>query len=111
MARLKGSKTKKPTAYYGRTEQIKSKFGSNAYRDWGKLGGNPCLLRERASGMNKMDNVVSNQLVEGFFSELETLCRKYNLSIAHEDNQGAFIIQRYKHSNMIWLKSASRETK
>ncbi len=56
-----------------------------------------------------MDNTVKNQNIDSFLNELETLCRKYDLSIAHEDNQGAFIIQRYKHSNMIWLKAAMRE--
>ena len=45
MARLKGSKTKKPNAYAGRTRRVKRKYGANAYRRWGKKGGNPALLK------------------------------------------------------------------
>jgi hypothetical protein len=47
MARLKGSKTKKPNAYAGRTKRVKRKYGANAYKKWGKLGGNPILLKNR----------------------------------------------------------------
>lgn len=56
-----------------------------------------------------MDETVKNQNIDSFLNELEVLCRKYDISIAHEDTQGGFIIQRYKHSNMIWLKAATRE--
>lgn len=47
MARPKGSKTQKPNAYAGRTKRVKRKYGANAYRKWGKLGGNPILLKHR----------------------------------------------------------------
>ena len=47
MARLKGSKTKKPNAYAGRTKRVKRKYGADAYRKWGKLGGNPILLKSK----------------------------------------------------------------
>lgn len=56
-----------------------------------------------------MYNETTNQRIDHFIKELTMLCVKYHLSIAHEDNQGAFIIQSYKHENIIWLKSAIRE--
>lgn len=42
--RPKGSKTKKPDAYAGRTERVKQEYGGSAYHEWGKKGGNPLLL-------------------------------------------------------------------
>lgn len=45
MARPKGSKTKNPNAYAGRTEKVKGKYGDDIFRRWGKLGGNPMLLK------------------------------------------------------------------
>jgi hypothetical protein len=60
---------------------------------------------------NRINEVAYDQRIVLFLNEIETLCRKYDLSIAHEDNQGAFIIQRYKHSNISWLKSAIRDAR
>lgn len=53
MARLKGSKTRKPNAYAGRTRRVKRKYGANAYQRWGKKGGNPVLLRLRKKKAKK----------------------------------------------------------
>ena len=47
MARLKGSKTRKPNAYVGRTRRVKRKFGADCYKRWGSLGGNPILLKSK----------------------------------------------------------------
>ena len=41
-----------------------------------------------------------------FLDEIETLCKKYNLSIAHEDGQGSFIIADYNELNINWLNNA-----
>jgi hypothetical protein len=43
-----------------------------------------------------------------FLDELELLYRKYGLSIAHEDNHGAFIIERFSEDNLEWIKCAHR---
>ena len=42
-----------------------------------------------------------------FMEELEALYKKYDLSIAHEDQQGAFIIEKYSETNMEWIKEAT----
>lgn len=44
--------------------------------------------------------------VTGFLEEYQQLCEKYGLSLAHEDNHGAFIITEYKEDNIDWVKSS-----
>ena len=39
-------------------------------------------------------------------AEIEAICKKYDLSISHEDSQGAFEIEIYKQGNIDWLKTA-----
>ena len=46
--------------------------------------------------------------IEIFLKELTNLCKTYNLSIAHEDRQGSFIIEKYDKDNIAWLYSASK---
>lgn len=41
-----------------------------------------------------------------FLKELESLFIKYNISISHEDQHGAFILEKYKQSNLEWLNQA-----
>ncbi|MBP2657918.1 MAG: hypothetical protein H6Q69_950 [Firmicutes bacterium] len=41
-----------------------------------------------------------------FLNDLVAVCKKHNLSIAHEDNQGAFLIDEYKQKNIEWLMNA-----
>jgi len=41
-----------------------------------------------------------------FIEEILKLYKKYNLSISHEDNQGAFIITRYSKENENWFREA-----
>lgn len=42
-----------------------------------------------------------------FMEELEALYKKYDLSIAHQDQGGAFIIEKYSDLNMEWMKEAT----
>ena len=44
-----------------------------------------------------------------FFSEIEEVCRKHGLSIAHEDYQGAFQIVTYDEKNISKLKRAEKD--
>ena len=34
--------------------------------------------------------------VERFMEQVSRLCKEYNLSLAHEDRHGAFVIEEYK---------------
>ena len=45
--RPKGSKTRDPSVYKSRTRQVKHKYGADAFKKWGKKGGNPILLKHR----------------------------------------------------------------
>ena len=42
-----------------------------------------------------------------FYKELNELCKKYNLSISHEDCHGDFEIENYDEKNMDWLMNAT----
>lgn len=44
---------------------------------------------------------------KNFLEELCIICRRYNLSLAHEDTQGGFIVEHYSEHNEAWLKEAS----
>ena len=50
------------------------------------------------------DQKIEN--AEKFLDEVVILCLKYNVSIAHEDTQGSFIIEEFKESNIMWLEQA-----
>lgn len=47
--------------------------------------------------------------VNGFLTEIEAICRKYGLSISHEDCQGSFQITNYSEDLLDWIKKASIE--
>jgi hypothetical protein len=44
-----------------------------------------------------------------FIEEIIAISKKYELSIGHEDQQGAFIIEPYSEGNSMWLRSAFEE--
>jgi hypothetical protein len=46
----------------------------------------------------------SKKRVTYFLPALEKLCKKYNISISHEDGEGSFIFSEYDESLMKWLK-------
>lgn len=41
-----------------------------------------------------------------FFEDFNNLCKRYNLSISHEDGHGAFILEKYNIDNIEWLEAA-----
>lgn len=53
----------------------------------------------------KMD-VRPSENRQKFMSEIAAVCRKYNLSIAHEDGHGAFIVEKFSETNLYWLMNA-----
>lgn len=48
-----------------------------------------------------------NNNIENFFREYEELCKKYDVSLSHEDSQGGFLIDVYDEENIEWVKAAS----
>jgi len=45
MGRPKGSKSTRHDGYARRTKEMKQRHGTDVFRRWGKLGGNPVLLK------------------------------------------------------------------
>ena len=45
--------------------------------------------------------------VENFLSEIARVSLKHGLSIAHEDHQGSFEIEKYDNGNISWLFKAT----
>lgn len=52
----------------------------------------------------KSEEIETPEEVKNFLNEIDNICKKYNLSISHEDCHGAFIIERYDNFNIRWLK-------
>ena len=46
--------------------------------------------------------------MKNFLDEIESVCKKHNLSISHEDCYGAFIVEDYRSENIEWLFSADK---
>ena len=44
---------------------------------------------------------------ETFFDEIEAVCKKYGLSISHEDGWGAFEIVPFDEECIEWLRAAN----
>lgn len=45
--------------------------------------------------------------IDKFLDELADLCRRYDLTISHEDHHGSFLIQDYSRENIEWILDAS----
>ena len=54
--------------------------------------------------INKNKNIKTPESVINFLNEIDNICKKYNLSISHEDSHGAFILEKYDDYNIKWLK-------
>lgn len=48
----------------------------------------------------------SPQAVEDFLDEYEALCRKHELCLGHEDDQGSFIVGRLNNNWIRWARNA-----
>lgn len=51
-------------------------------------------------------NVPAFNPVLNFLSEYTELCKKHNMSLSHQDGEGAFIIESYKDYNIDWVADA-----
>jgi hypothetical protein len=56
--------------------------------------------------VNKEKEVEIPQKQLDFLDEIEAVCKKYNLSISHEDGWGSFVIDKYSKENIEWLRNA-----
>jgi len=54
---------------------------------------------------------LENENIDKFLLDIKDVCKKHNLSISHEDGQGAFEIKTYNESLMDWLMAAHDLTK
>ncbi len=52
---------------------------------------------------------VERQDVDAFVEEIISVCRKHNMSIGHEDHQGAFLIEPFNQRCINWLQAAMLE--
>ena len=50
-----------------------------------------------------------DEKIKSFIDEIEQICKKYDLSISHEDIGAGFIIERYDDYNIEWLRDAKIE--
>jgi hypothetical protein len=53
------------------------------------------------------DFVPTPSKVVDFLDEYEALCKKYNLSLGHEDEHGSFVVQNYEECNINWVKESN----
>ena len=51
------------------------------------------------------EEIETPEEVINFLNDIDNICKKYNLSISHEDGHGAFIIEKYDNYNIRWLKN------
>jgi hypothetical protein len=54
-----------------------------------------------------MKPVITDDKKAEFFIELEALYMKYDISLGHEDHQGAFTIEKLKQDNIEWVRAAT----
>ena len=54
-------------------------------------------------------NIEIKYSVDNFLNEIDEICKKYDISISHEDTMGEFILERYDPENIKWLKESNRE--
>ncbi len=50
--------------------------------------------------------ITEIEKAKAFIKEIIDVSKRYNLSIGHEDSQGAFLIQEYNEINIEWLRAA-----
>jgi len=53
-----------------------------------------------------IEEKIRYKKLKRFFKDIENVCKKHGYSISHEDEHGAFVIERYSDYNIDWLKDA-----
>ena len=77
----------------------------------------PCSIRSVKKDVDSRERYVyyrdmrnQSAAVQAFLAELAEVCRRHNLSLSHEDTEGAFRVQSFDECNIDWLKAAFDET-
>lgn len=52
---------------------------------------------------------IESPKIDTFLLEIESVCRKHNLSLSHEDYHGAFEVTEFDETFVDWLKDAHDE--
>lgn len=55
--------------------------------------------------MNRIRENIPKHIMD-FYYDLFMLCKKYNITISHEDGQGSFIIEDFNEENIKWIVNA-----
>lgn len=50
-----------------------------------------------------LNNETCPKRIKNFLEDIVLLSKKYNLTISHEDDHGAFVIEEYDKINLDWL--------
>ena len=54
----------------------------------------------------KNERIETPENIVNFFDEIEAVCKKYGLSISHEDGEGGFIIEPFNEGNIKRFRDA-----
>lgn len=57
---------------------------------------------------SKASEEIEDQRIDAFIAEVIAVCKRHGFSIAHEDSQGGFLIERFDEDNAKWLMQAAR---
>ena len=48
--------------------------------------------------------------IVNFYNDIEAVCKRYDLSISHEDGHGSFELEPYCDDNIDWLRNSNINT-
>ena len=61
------------------------------------------IYKQMEDGSFKLIDTPDN--VNEFLKDYETICKKYNLSLAYQDIYDGFYITNFKEKNINWIKN------
>ncbi len=65
-------------------------------------------MKNKIWDSQKGEFVDASEKMADFLNEIEETCKKYGLSISHEDGHGAFLIEEYDSNNIERLKGSHK---
>jgi len=67
----------------------------------------PDNVRPKLSWRSDLRREAPTPKTDAFLKEVIAVCRKHEMSISHEDGEGAFIVGPFDKGNIEWLEAAS----